>query len=215
MSFEINTDILLIDDHPLLRKGLSQLINEEEGLQVVGEAGDGQAGLELARKLDPDLILLDLNMKGMDGLATLKAMRAEGVSSRIVVLTVSEHRDDVAAMFRSGADGYLLKDMDPEELLERVAEAATGKLVVDDRLANTLASVLRPEPEQENKLDLLTPKETEVLYFIAEGDANKVIARKMDISEGTVKVHVKRVLRKLGFRSRVEAAVWWVNRKGK
>ncbi|MGI9273325.1 MAG: two-component system response regulator NarL [Endozoicomonas sp.] len=207
------TRILLIDDHPLLRKGLAQLIDEEEGLEVAGEASNGRDGLSMALELDPDLILLDLNMKGMDGLETLKAMREAGVVSRVVVLTVSEHKDDVAAMFRAGADGYLLKDMEPEELLDLVARAARGRLVVDDRLAQVLASVLRPEPEQGSKLALLTPKEQEVLHFIAEGDANKVIARKMNISEGTVKVHVKRLLRKLGCRSRVEAAVWWVNER--
>ena len=207
------TSILLIDDHPLLRKGLAQLLDEEEELSVVGEASDGQAGLDLAIELEPDLILLDLNMKGMDGLATLKAMRSAGVSSRVIALTVSEHREDVSAMFKAGVDGYLLKDMEPEELLDKISEAATGKLVIDERLGQVLASVLRPEEDQGSKLDLLTPKEKEVLFFIAEGDANKVIARKMNISEGTVKVHVKRVLRKLDFRSRVEAAVWVVNQK--
>ncbi|WP_410493887.1 two-component system response regulator NarL [Endozoicomonas sp. 8E] len=206
-----DTSVLLIDDHPLLRKGLAQLIDEEEGLKVVAEVGDGVTGLKLAIEFEPDLILLDLNMKGMDGLETLKAMRAEGVASRVVVLTVSEHRDDIAAMFRAGADGYLLKDMEPEELLSQISQAAMGKLAVDARLAEVLASVLRPDSSETSKIDLLTPKEREVLQFIAEGDANKVIARKMDISEGTVKVHVKRLLRKLDFRSRVEAAVWWVS----
>ena len=203
--------VLLIDDHPLLRKGLAQLIDEEDGLAVAGEAGNGQKGIELAEQLEPDLILLDLNMKGMDGLATLKAMREYKITSRIVVLTVSEHKEDVAAMFRAGADGYLLKDMEPEELMGKVAEAAHGRLVVDDRLAEVLASVLRPIEEERNKLDNLTPKEQEVLHLLAEGLANKMIARRMGISEGTVKVHVKRLLKKLGVRSRVEAAVWLVS----
>ena len=205
--------ILLIDDHPLLRKGVAQLIDEEDGLVVVGEAGTGQKGIELAEQLEPDLILLDLNMKGMDGLETLKTMREYKVTSRIVVLTVSEHKEDVAAMFRAGADGYLLKDMEPEELMVKVAEAAFGRLVVDERLAKVLASVLRPVEEERNKLDDLTPKEREVLHLLAEGLANKMIARRMGISEGTVKVHVKRLLKKLGVRSRVEAAVWLVSQQ--
>ncbi len=209
-----DTRILLIDDHPLLRKGLAQLLDEEDGLTIAGEAGDGQTGLEQAQQLEPDLILLDLNMKGMDGLATLKAMRNADITSRIVVLTVSEHKDDVAAMFRAGADGYLLKDMEPEELLDKVSEAAQGRLVVDDRLAKTLAAVLRPTQEAHNRLDDLTPKEQETLQLIAEGLTNKLIAKKMDISEGTVKVHVKRLLKKLGVRSRVEAAVWVINQRG-
>lgn len=208
------TRILLIDDHPLLRKGLAQLINEEPELEVVGESGNGLEGIEQAESLRPDLILLDLNMKGMDGLETLKLMRSRNIFARVVVLTVSEHKDDVSAMFRAGADGYLLKDMDPEDLLDNIARAASGKLAVDDRLAEILASVLRPETKQDNKLELLTPKEQETLRFIAEGDSNKVIARKMAISEGTVKVHVKRLLRKLNCRSRVEAAVWLINESG-
>ena len=208
------TRILLIDDHPLLRRGLAQLINDEPELEVVGEAGNGFDGIELAESLQPDLILLDLNMKGMDGLETLKLIRSRNIFARVVVLTVSEHKDDVSAMFRAGADGYLLKDMDPEDLLDNIAKAASGKLAVDDRLAEILASVLRPEAKQDNKLDLLTPKEQETLRFIAEGDPNKVIARKMAISEGTVKVHVKRLLRKLNCRSRVEAAVWLINKSG-
>ncbi len=212
-TIENETSVLLIDDHPLMRKGLGQLINEECGLSLVGEAGDGETGLKLAQRLDPDLILLDLNMKGMDGLATLKAMRDADIVSRVVVLTVSEHREDVSAMFRAGADGYLLKDMEPEELLEKISEAAKGRLVVDDRLAKVLASVLRPQKEEKNTLDELTPKELEVLHLIAEGMANKMIARNMDISEGTVKVHVKRLLKKLGVRSRVEAALWMVNQR--
>ena len=207
------TSILLIDDHPLLRKGLGQLLDEEVHLSVIGEAGDGETGLSLAVELEPDLILLDLNMKGMDGLACLKAMRKKGVTSRVVTLTVSEHPEDIAAMFRAGADGYLLKDMEPEALLDKISDAATGKLVVDDRLAGVLASVLRPSREKGSKLADLTPKEREVLCFIAEGDPNKVIARKLAISEGTVKVHVKKLLKKLDVRSRVEAAVWWVNHR--
>ncbi len=201
-------DILLVDDHPLLRKGLAQLINEEEGLRVIGEAGSGQSGLDQALALEPDLILLDLNMKGMDGLETLTAMRSAGVDSKVIVLTVSEHREDVAAVFRAGADGYLLKDMEPEDLLVRISDAAHGKLVVDDRLTEVLASLLRPDQEEEDRLELLTSKEREVLHLVAEGLANKMIGRKLSISEGTVKVHVKRLLKKLGVRSRVEAAVW-------
>ena len=209
-----NTKILLIDDHPLLRRGLAQLINDEVNLEVVGDAGSGPEGIQLAESLTPDLILLDLNMKGMGGLETLKELRAREIFARVVVLTVSEHKEDVASLFRAGADGYLLKDMEPEDLLEKIAKAATGQLAVDDRLAGVLADVLRPESQTQNRLDLLTPKEYEALRFIAEGDTNKMIASKMSISEGTVKVHVKRLLKKLDCRSRVEAAVWLINHMG-
>ncbi|WP_281646773.1 two-component system response regulator NarL [Parendozoicomonas sp. Alg238-R29] len=209
----MNSTVLLIDDHPLLRRGLKQLMNDYPDLAVIGEASDGQQGLQKAVELDPDLILLDLNMKGMDGLETLRAIRRQGITTRVVMLTVSDHRDDVAALFKAGADGYLLKDMEPDELIERVRDAVNGQLVVDDRLAGVLASVLRPDREEDNPLESLTGRELGILHLIADGMSNKLIARELSISEGTVKVHVKHLLKKLGMRSRVEAAVWMVNQQ--
>jgi two-component system nitrate/nitrite response regulator NarL len=115
--------VLLVDDHPLLRKGLVQLIELEDDLRVIGEASDGQTALEMAKENEPDLIVLDLNMQGMDGLDTLHAMRAANVTSRIIMLTVSDNDEDVIRAITYGADGYLLKDMDPEQILERLKEA--------------------------------------------------------------------------------------------
>ncbi|CAM3544115.1 two-component system response regulator NarL [Parendozoicomonas haliclonae] len=207
----MTASVLLIDDHPLLRKGLRQLISDYPDLEVIGEAGNGKSGLELAESLKPDLILLDLNMKGMDGLDTLRAMRNHGIASRIVMLTVSDHKDDVAALFKAGADGYLLKDMEPDDMIECIRNAASGKIVVDDRLASVLASVLRPEREESSLLDALTSRQHDILMLIADGLSNKMIARELDVTEATVKVHVKHLLKKLNMKSRVEAAVWVVN----
>ena len=209
----MTANILLIDDHPLLRRGLCQLIGDYPDLKVCGEAGDGSTGLELAKELDPDLILLDLNMKGMDGLDTLKAIRAAGITTRVVMLTVSDQREDVATLFRAGADGYLLKDMEPESLIQKVQEAANGQLVVDDRLAGVLASVLRPDSHSDDPLDALTARERGILELIADGLSNKLIARELGITDSTVKVHVKHLLKKLAMRSRLEAAVWMVNKR--
>lgn len=206
-------NILLIDDHPLLRRGLCQLISDFPDLHVCGEAGDGLTGLDLVKELDPDLILLDLNMKGMDGLDTLKAIRAAGITTRVVMLTVSDQREDVATLFRAGADGYLLKDMEPESLIQKVQEAANGQLVVDDRLAGVLASVLRPDSQSDDPLDTLTARERRILELIADGLSNKLIARELGITDSTVKVHVKHLLKKLEMRSRLEAAVWMVNKR--
>lgn len=203
--------ILLIDDHPLMRKGITQLIAMEPLLRLVGETGDGQSGLELALRLRPHLILLDLHMRGMSGLETLRALKAADLDSRVIILSVSDHVDDVVAALQTGADGYLLKDMEPEEVLHSLKTAAQGSIAISERVAAILAGLLRPKTSV-TALDSwgLTEREREILLLIAVGDSNKVIARKLEISEGTVKVHVKHMLKKMNMNSRVEAAVWAV-----
>ena len=207
--------IMLVDDHPLLRKGLKQLIAMEDDMTVVAEASNGPDALELAAEHDPDLIVLDLNMHGMDGIETLKKLRDSGVTSRIIMLTVSDADDDVVAAITNGGDGYLLKDMEPELLLEQIHRAVTGKMVLSEAITEILATALRqPTQSATSQLSTLTNREHEILSLIAKGMSNKVIARELDISDGTVKVHVKHLLKKLGLRSRVEAAVWMVNQQG-
>jgi two-component system nitrate/nitrite response regulator NarL len=204
---------MLVDDHPLLRKGLVQLLEFEDDLTVVAEASSGQQALALAKEDEPDLIVLDLNMQGMDGLETLRAMRDAGISSRIVMLTVSDSDEDVVLAITYGADGYLLKDMPPDEILEKIREAALGRIAISDRLTQVLAGAIRGNKNKTNLLAKLTSREHEILKLIAKGLPNKLIGRELDISDGTVKVHVKHILKKLGLRSRVEAAVWMVNQK--
>lgn len=204
--------VLLIDDHPLLRRGITQLLEMESDMEMAGEASNAEDGIRLAVELEPDLILLDLNMPKVNGLETLKRLREQGVASRIVIFTVSDHEEDVIAALRSGADGYLLKDMEPEDLLDQLHQAAVGRMVISDRLTALLAEALRNQKPTRNQpdFDSLTPREQEILRLIADGLSNKMIARRLDISEGTVKVHVKHLLKKLGLRSRVEVAVWAV-----
>ncbi|MFR0691569.1 two-component system response regulator NarL [Enterobacterales bacterium AE_CKDN230030158-1A_HGKHYDSX7] len=201
--------ILLVDDHPMMRKGVVQLLEFEDDLEVVGEAGSGEEALRMAAELEPDMILLDLNMKGMTGLDTLRALRENGEDARIVVFTVSDDRNDVINVLRAGADGYLLKDMEPERLLEHIRQAATGQLTISPQLTQVLAHALRGD-DRPKGIEELTDRERQILRQLSHGYSNKMIARKLDITEGTVKVHVKRVLHKLGMRSRVEAAVWAV-----
>src|SRR5690554_5026513 len=204
--------IVIIDDHPLLRKGIRQLIEDEEDLMLVGEAGFPEEDVKIALELDPDLILLDLNMPETNGIEVLKQLRAEGVASRIVMFTVSDHEEDVVAALKSGADGYLLKDMEPEELLEQLRQAALGKMVVSERLTALLAEALRNQRSPASGPDIanLTAREMQIMRLIAEGLSNKMIARRLDVTEGTVKVHVKNLLKKMKLRSRVEVAVWAV-----
>jgi len=206
--------ILLVDDHPLLRKGLKQLMELEDELDVIGEASDGKKALEIAIENEPDLIVLDLNMQGMDGLETLRAMRNADVTSRIVMLTVSDSDEDVVCAITYGADGYLLKDMDPEQILDKIKEAALGKMVISEKLTHVLAGAIRGGSSKKSSLlAKLTGREHEILKLIAKGMSNKLIARELEISDGTVKVHVKHVLKKLELKSRVEAAVWMVNQQ--
>ncbi|KAB8309096.1 MULTISPECIES: two-component system response regulator NarL [Rahnella] len=201
--------ILLIDDHPMLRNGVKQLIALDASLQVIGEASNGEQGVELAKQLDPDLILLDLNMPGMNGLDTLDNMRQTSLSGRVVVFSVSNHEDDVVTALKRGADGYLLKDMEPEDLLAALHNAAAGKMVLSEALTPVLAASLRESrPSGDRDIQSLTPRERDIIKLIAEGLPNKMIARRLNITESTVKVHVKHLLKKMKLKSRVEAAVW-------
>jgi len=206
--------VVIIDDHPLFRKGVRQLLDLEPSLNVVAEASNGEEGVEEVARYQPDLVLLDLNMKGMGGLKTLEAIKAFNPETRVVVLTVSDTADDLIGVIRAGADGYLLKDMEPEELLALIKEAVFGRTVISEGLAGRLAQALRAEAAAKDRsVHVLTEREREILRGLAAGKSNKLIARDLDITEGTVKVHVKNLLRKLSFRSRVEAAVWAVENR--
>ncbi|WP_317418596.1 MULTISPECIES: two-component system response regulator NarL [unclassified Morganella (in: enterobacteria)] len=206
--------ILLIDDHPMLRNGVRQLISMEPSLTVAGEAGNGRDGIALAESLDPDLILLDLNMPEMNGFETLDILRRKPLSGRVVVFSVSNYREDLITALRRGADGYLLKDMEPEELLVALRQAAAGKMVVSPALTEVLAGALREvRSDDEPDINALTPRERDILKLIAQGQPNKMIARKLDITESTVKVHVKNLMKKMKVKSRVEAAVWVLQNK--
>lgn len=207
------TKIITIDDHPLFRKGLAQLLEMGDDLQLVGEAASGREGIVLAKELNPNLILLDLNMAEMDGIETLKQLKNENLDAQIIMLTVSDNEEDLVAAIRAGADGYLLKDMEPEDTLEFINKAINGEMVISNRLTSLLAHALKSEstiPDSASQAGL-TERELEIVKLIAEGNSNKIIARKLDIVESTVKVHVKHALKKLKLKSRVEIAVWATN----
>jgi two-component system nitrate/nitrite response regulator NarL len=205
------TRVLVIDDHPLFRRGVCQLLALEDSFEVIGEAAGGQEGIELTKLHAPDLILLDLNMKGMDGLETLRTLRDMGCDARIILLTVSNTPEDLIAAIRAGSDGYILKDNDPEEILKMISDAMLGQTVISPELTSLLASALREESLTESRHHTsLTERENAILKCLSVGMSNKLIARELDIMESTVKVHIRNLLKKLKFRSRVEAAVWAV-----
>ncbi len=204
--------VLLIDDHALVRKGLEELL-QSRGIDVVASVGSGEEGINKMQELNPDIALLDIKMPVMNGLDTLAKARKMNITTPILMLSMSREEDDLARALREGAQGYLLKDMDPDELLPALNDAIQGQNVVAKELIGSLTSIIQGKPEKQDTLEPatplseLTPREQEILSHIAEGESNKVIAKHLGISDGTVKLHVKAILRKLGVHSRVEAAV--------
>lgn len=209
---EKSTSIVIVDDHPLFRQGLAQLLKTLPQFDLLGEVANGGDGIALVKRLRPDLLLLDLTMKGgLSGLDVLKAIRATDADTRVVMVTVSDRAEDLVAALRAGADGYLLKDMEPEQMIESLAVAASGRIIVSDALTHLLALALREQGRPASVDEAgLTEQERRILEHVAAGLSNKIIGRELDITEGTVKVHIKHILKKLGLRSRVEAAVWAV-----
>lgn len=214
MNTDLSQSILIIDDHPLFRKGLIQLIQSADEFKIVGEASGGTDGIKLALDLHPDMILLDLNMKDMSGIDVLKALKSSELDTRIIMLTVSDNADDLAAAIRDGADGYLLKDMEPEDLLDNIRAGAMGKMTLNDKLTAMLARALNEGSKPKSTSEAgLTEQEEKILQLISTGKSNKLIAYDLGITEGTVKVHVKHTLKKLNLKSRVEAALWALGNK--
>ena len=210
MTNKITT--LIIDDHPLFRKGVIQLLSMEPEFEIVAEAASGNEGVTLALEHHPDLILLDLNMNGLNGIETLQLMRDKEVDSRIILLTVSNNPDDLVGAIRAGSDGYILKDTDPDEMIRLIKESMLGKNAISAELSGLLAMALRQEAVVTNRSQAgLTERELSILKCLAHGMSNKLIARELDIMDSTVKVHIRNLLKKLNFRSRVEAAVWAVS----
>jgi len=201
--------VLIIDDHTLFRQGLEELL-ALRNLDVVGATGTGHKGMAMARNLHPDIILLDLRMPVMGGLSILRQLGSHDFGVPIAILTTSNDKEDLVSALRGGAKGYLLKDMAPDALVAAIENIVAGETVVAPELAPILATAVRndySDSDSRTRLSRLTSRETDIISLLAEGQSNKLIAYNLGISEGTVKLHVKAVLRKLGVHSRVEAAV--------
>ena len=200
---------MIIDDHTLFRSGLSELL-ERRGIEVCAAVGDGEEGCRLAAALGPEVVLLDLRMPDLDGLSVLERIVELGLDSAVVMLTTSSNDNDLVAALRSGARGYLLKDMEPEQLVHALGAVVEGETVVAPEMTSALARVVqgaKARSGQPGRFASLTRREFEILRYLAEGQSNKGIARELGITDGTVKLHVRSILRKLNVRSRVEAAV--------
>lgn len=214
---QIKSSILLIDDHPMLRNGVKQLINTVSHFEVIGETGSGTEGIKLAEKLDPDMILLDINIQNVSGLEILRYLREKNISSRIIMFTVSDAKEDIITALKSGADGYLLKDMEPEDFIKALKDIAEGKIIMDEAISHIILHYMRhsgePITKQIHDINLLTPREHEIFNLLVQGLSNKRIAKDLDIVESTVKVHVKSIFKKLNFKSRMEMTVWYLQSK--
>ena len=209
--------LLLIDDHALFRIGLSELL-ERRGIEVVAAEGDCLEGIRLVDEARPDVVLLDMRMPKMSGIDVLRALQKGSAEMPIVMLTTSTDERDVIDALQAGARGYLLKDMEPDELIQALERIVAGQTVVAPELTGVLAKAVQgdanaPSAAPHATIADLTPREREILCHLAEGQSNKVIARNLGISDGTVKLHVKAILRKLDVHSRVEAAVIAVERE--
>jgi len=201
--------VLLIDDHALFRIGLRELL-ERRGIEVIDAVGECDEGIRRVAETVPDVVLLDMRMPKASGLEVLRRLRAANQSMPVAMLTTSDDERDLIESLQAGAQGYLLKDMEPNELIEALEEILAGKTVVARELTGALAKAVTGDPpviEPKPVFSDLTPRERQILCHLAEGQSNKTIARELGISDGTVKLHVKAILRKLNVHSRVEAAV--------
>ncbi len=206
--------VLLVDDQSLLRMGFRLILEAESDIDVVGEAGDGAAGVSMTAALQPDVVLMDVRMPGMDGIEATEAIVATGADSKVLILTTFDLDQYVFAGLRAGASGFLLKDAPPTELLTAIRTVAGGEAVLAPTATRRLIDQLMPLMPQANRrtvrdelLDRLTDRERSVFAQLAAGRSNREIAADLHLSEGTVKIHVGRILAKLQLRDRVQAVV--------
>jgi two-component system nitrate/nitrite response regulator NarL len=206
--------VVLIDDHALFREGLEGLL-KRRGVEVTA-CSSAKDGIVMARSCDPDVVMIDLRMPGIDGVQALQTIKAENEKLPVLILTTSDDARDLKECLQYDANGYLLKDMEPDDLVAALRKVKDGEMVVAPELAGTLASIIQnrdqvDDTEPESIFSCLSPREYEILSHLTEGQSNKVIARHLGIADGTVKLHVKSILKKLGLHSRVEAAVLAAN----
>ncbi len=208
--------VLLVDDHTLFRKGLAELLEQRGEIKVAGIAGNGDEAMRLLGETQPDVVITDLNMPPHGGVALLRRIRSEEWRGPVLILTVSDAEEDLANAMRAGAQGYLLKDMEPDDVVDAVQRAVRGETVVAPTMTMKLVHLLQggaPASDKAEALKQLTAREREILDYLAQGLSNKAIARALDISHDTVKLHVRHILSKLNLTSRVEAAVFAVEQK--
>jgi DNA-binding NarL/FixJ family response regulator len=198
--------VLIADDHVLVREGLRKLLELDENIEVMTEVGDGQGAINIARKAKPDVILMDVNMPGTDGIVATKVIKREYPSIKIIALTIYED-EEVVEMVRAGVSAYVLKDVAGSELVDTIHRVMQGEIVIHPRVANRLVRELNRSESKKNEVRL-TKREKDVLDLLVKGNTNKEMADAMFISEKTVKNHLTSIFRKLGVKDRTQAAVY-------
>jgi two-component system, NarL family, nitrate/nitrite response regulator NarL len=205
--------VIIIDDHTLFREGLKSLLIRRK-IEVIADVGGGNEGIEIARQSIADIILLDMRMPKLDGIATLKKLKQNKNKTRVVILTTSTDKEDLKYALENEADGYLLKDMEADELVFALKKIMQGSLIVSPVLNYAMAQIISGKnnkndnkSDAQNPFSTLTRREKDILKLLAKGQSNKIMARNLAISDGTVKLHVKSILKKLNLHSRVAAAV--------
>lgn len=195
--------VVLVDDHAVIRAGLEQLLSGTEDIVVVGAAEDGARALDVIRRERPDVVLMDLQMPGVDGVAATRMIMAEQLGTDVLVLTSYSDAERIVAALDAGAVGYLLKDADPEDVLQGIRAVSRGESPIHPKAARQLLGARAGSPQAQ-----LTTRESEVLRLVREGLANKQIARRLDISERTVKAHLTSAFARIGVADRTQAALW-------
>lgn len=203
--------VMIADDHVLLREGLKQILELEDDIEVVAQAGDGEEAIEKAQEYDIDVILLDINMPKTNGIETLRRLKDLGIRSKIIILTIHEDREYLFETMKIGANGYVLKDSDADGLIKAIKDVNDGKTYIQPSIASILVEELNDKDKKDSnyeKIESLTKREYEVLILVAEGLNNKEIANKLFISEKTVKNHVSNIFKKIKVNDRIQAAIF-------
>jgi two-component system nitrate/nitrite response regulator NarL len=215
--------LLVVDDHPLFRRGLIALLSQDDRFEIVGEAGDVGEALRVLAKTQPDLLLLDNHLPGVKGVDAIASLKSERPNLRILMLTVSEDEEDLSKALQSGADGYLLKTSESDQLCDALVKVHEGHSVISPSMLNKLVSTMRLPANSTadaagimslskvaaiQSLDKLSPREKDIFLLIAKSLSNKLIARDLDIAETTVKIHIQHIFKKLDLKSRVQIAVF-------
>ena len=212
MSAQQPIRVLLVDDHAVVRTGLRTFFDLLDDIDVVGEAADGSEGVAMARRLEPDVVLMDLLMPNMDGLTAIARIKAEKPSIEVVAMTSFIEEEKVTAALEAGATGYLLKDASADEVAAAIREAMAGEMHLDPQVSRLLAQRMRAKPAPD-PVEPLTERERDVLRLVAKGMSNKEIAYELGIAEGTARTYVSNILGKLGLTSRTQAALYAVEHK--
>jgi two-component system nitrate/nitrite response regulator NarL len=206
--------VIIVDDHTLFREGLAELLEHYGTIHVCGITGDPEMVRKLLKEHQPDVVLLDLHLPPTDGITLMQQLREEGLFFTTLILTVSDEEEDLASALRAGAQGYLLKNMEPSEVVDAIQRADKGETVVAPQMTAKLVTLLDNKKGKATSLiNQLTAREREILSYLAKGESNKAIAKELGISHDTVKLHVRNILAKLNLTSRVEAAVFAVEQR--